>query len=85
MITGVPVPSPALCGTLGAKLVCQVGSCLVCSGEMEANTSEGSRERGWCIALQGRGRDTVRRELQGWLYPRPLGISDFGILQLHFP
>lgn len=51
MITGVPAPRPAFCGSLGAKLLCQVGSCLVCSGEMEANTSEGSCERGWCTAL----------------------------------
>lgn len=81
-------PRPPLCGSLKAGLVWQEGSCLIFSGEMEANKSEGvMSERMAPVhgASVGRGSNTVRRGLHSQLFPRPAGIPAFGTLQLHFP
>lgn len=78
-------PRPSFWRVPGAGLVCQVESSPTCSGEMEANMSEGRvREDGVVHRPSvGRGRDAVSRGFQDRLYPRPRGFPDFGTLQLH--
>lgn len=49
-----------------ASLMCEAESCFICSGEMEANMSEGLVREGSVVHWPsvGRGRNTERKGLQ---------------------